>query len=328
MKLARRTFLQCAGAAVAAPAFSRVATAQTYPTRPITMIVPLTAGGLTDVLGRLLAERMRQSLGQPIIIENISGADGSIGTARTARAKPDGYTIELGFKGTHVLDAALYSRPYDVLNDFAPVSPLAANADGIFARKTMPAKDLNEMIGWLKANANKASADIAASSFRLLTAFFQKETGTHFTLVPYRGVAPALQDLAAGQIDLLIGANTTDGLALVQAGSIKVYAVTSDTRLALAPDIPTVGEMGLPSLFYSNWTGLFAPRGTPKDIIGKLNAAAGEALADPAVRSRLADLGLEIFPREQQTPEALGALQKADAEKWLPLIKEFGIKGE
>jgi tripartite-type tricarboxylate transporter receptor subunit TctC len=177
MKLARRTFLQSAGAAVAAPAFSCVATAQTYPTRPITMIVPLAAGGVTDVLGRLLAERMRQSLGQPIIVENISGADGSIATARVARARPDGYTIELGFKGAHVLDAALYSRPCDVLNDFAPVSLLTANADGIFARKTMPAKDLNEMIGWLKANPNKASAGIAASSFRLLPNSFRKKPG-------------------------------------------------------------------------------------------------------------------------------------------------------
>ena len=190
----------------------------------------------------------------------------------------------------------------------------------------MPAKDLNELIAWLKANPNKASAGVPALANRLQVTFFQKETGTHFSLVPYRGGAPAMQDLVAGQIDLTFG--TSDALPLVRAGSVKAYAVTSDRRLALAPDVPTFAEMGLPTLSYSAWLGIFAPKGTSKDIIAKLNAAVLKTLADPAVPSRLADLGLEIFPREQQTPEALSALVKSDAEKWWPLIKEFGIKAE
>src|SRR6266566_5489879 len=324
MKLPRRTFLKFAGASFAAPAFSRVATAESFPTRPITMIVPFPAGGASDAIARVLAEHIRGSLGQPIIIENVSGANGSIGTGRAARTRPDGYTIELGAIDTHVLNGALYSLPYDVLNDFVPISPLVTLPAVLYARKTMAAKDINELLVWLKANPDKASAGTVAASFHIVTALLQKQTETKFTLVPYRGSAPAMQDLVAGQIDLLL--STPDALPLVRAGSIKAYAVTSDTRWAQAPDIPTFGEMGLPALSFSGWYGLFAPKGTPKNIIGKLNAVAVEALADPAVRSRFAALGLEIFPRERQTPEALGALVKADAEKWWPLIKEFGIK--
>jgi tripartite-type tricarboxylate transporter receptor subunit TctC len=277
-------------------------------------------------MGRLLAERMRRSLGQPIILENISGADGSIGTGRAARARADGYTIVTGFVGTHVMNGALYSLPYDVLNDFAPISPLTASSVLLFGRKTFPAKDVNELTAWLKANPNEASAGVFTAGGRLLNLSFQRETGVRFGLVPYRGAGPAMQDLVAGQIDLLFG--PLDGLPLVQAGSIKAYAVTSDTRLALAPDIPTFAEMGLPALSYSNWYGLFAPRGTPNAIVSQLRAATAEALADPAVRSRLADIGQEIFPPERQNPAALGALQKADAEKWWPLFKEFRIKAE
>jgi tripartite-type tricarboxylate transporter receptor subunit TctC len=326
MKMPRRKFLQFAGAAVAAPTVSNVATAQAYPTRPITMIVPFPAGGSTDVNGRVVAERMSGSLGRPIIIENISGADGSIGTGRAARARPDGYTIVDGQTSTLVLNGAMYSLQYDVLNDFAPISPLAAAPLVLFARKAMPANDLRELIVWLKANPNKASAGIATVAHRLLTLFFQKETGTQFTLVPYRGAAPIMQDLVAGQIDLFLGGAAP--LPLVRAGSIKAYAVTSDKPLAMAPDVPTFAEMGLTALSFSEWFGLFAPKGTPKDIIARLNAAAVEALADQAVRPRFVDIGLEVFPRERQTPEALGALVKADAEKWSPIIKELGIKPE
>src|SRR5215468_9873227 len=221
MKLPRRKFLQFASAAAAAPAFSRVAIAQTYPSRPIAMVVPFPAGGPADATARVLAEQMRSSLGQPVIIENVTGADGSIGTGRVARARPDGYTIELSGTSPHIMNGALYSLSYDVLNDFAPIAPLVALPYVLFARKTMPAKDLNEVIAWLKANPNKASAGIAASSLRLITALFQKETGTQFTLVPYRGVAPALQDLVGGQIDLLF--SNLDALPLVRAGSIKAY---------------------------------------------------------------------------------------------------------
>jgi tripartite-type tricarboxylate transporter receptor subunit TctC len=322
----RRDFLHLAAGAAALPVVSPIARAQAYPTRPVTMIVPFAAGGITDVAGRVVAERMRGSLGQSIIIENITGAEGNIGTGRAVRARPDGYTIVLGSVSTHMLNGALYSLPYDLLNDFAPISPLVTTPYVLYARNSLTAKDLTELIAWLKANPNKASAAIAAGSVHVLTAFFQKETGTHFALVPYRGGAPAAQDLAAGQIDF--GFLTPDQLPLVRAGSIKAYAVTSDTHSAVAPDIPTFGEMGLPALSFSGWGALFAPKGTPRDIVAKLNAAAVVALADPAVQSRLADLGLEIFPRERQTPEALDALQKADVEKWWPIIKALGIKAE
>jgi len=327
VRLPRRKFLQFAVAAVAAPTFSRVAAAQTYPSRPITMIVPLAAGGTLDAVGRVFAERMKGTLGQPVIIENVTGANGSIGTGRVARASPDGYTIDFGYLGTHVFNGALYSLPYDVLNDFEPIAPLDTSSAVLLARKTMPAKDLNELIAWLKANPDKASAAITAGGSQLVTMLFQRETGTHFALAPYRGGGPAIQDLVAGHVDLCF--ETLFQLPLVRSGNIKAYAVTGDTRLAAAPDIPTFAEMGLPAVRYSFWRGLFAPKGTPRDIIGKLNAAAVEALADPAVRSRLADFGSSgIFPRDQQTPEVLGALVKADAEKWWPLIKEFGIKAE
>jgi tripartite-type tricarboxylate transporter receptor subunit TctC len=290
------------------------------------MIVPVAAGTATDTMGRIVAERMRRPLGQPVIIENVSGAEGSLGVGRVARAKPDGYMIDLGYMSSHVLNGAMYSLPYDVMNDFAPISPLVRTPLVLYARKTIPAKDLSELIAWLKANPNRASMGVVASSVRVLSAFLRKETGTQFALVPYRGVAPATQDLVAGQIDLLIA--TPDQLPLMRARSIKAYAVTSNTRIALAPDIPTFAEMGLPALLWLPWYGLFAPRGTPRDTISKLNAATVEALADPAVQSRLAGLGLEIFSREQQTPEALGALLRADAEKWWPIIKELGIKAE
>jgi tripartite-type tricarboxylate transporter receptor subunit TctC len=327
MRLPRRQFLHLAAGAAALPALSRSAEAQAYPSRPITMVVPFPAGSSADATARVLVEQMRGSLGQPVIIENVSGADGSIGTGRVARARPDGYTIELGTTSTHMMNGAVYSLPYDVVNDFAPISPLVTVPIFLFARKTMPAKDLNELIAWLKANPNKASAGIATSLLRLTTAFFQKETATQFTFVPYRGGPTLLQDLVAGQIDLVFG--YADRLPLVRAGSIRAYAVASDTRLALAPDIPTFGEMGLPLSFSgAGWQGLLAPKGTPKEIIDRLNAATVQALADPLVRSRLADLGFEIFPREQQTPAALGAFQKAQIEKWWPLIKELGIKPE
>jgi tripartite-type tricarboxylate transporter receptor subunit TctC len=327
MKLPRRHFLRLVAGAAALPAVSRIAWAQTYPSRPITMIVPAAAGGgAADVTGRMVVERMRASLGQPIIIENVGGADGSIGVGRAARARPDGYTIDLGFLGNHVLNGAFYSLPYDVLNDFAPISPLVTTPAILFARKAMPAKDLKELITWLKANPNKASAGVLSVGGRLLYAVLQKETGTQLTLVPYRGAAAAVQDLLARQIDLLYA--NADQLPLMRAGSIEAYALTSDRRLAAAPDIPTFAERGLPAVSYTPWWGLFAPRGTPKDIISKLNAAVVVALADPAVRSRLVELGLEVFPQEQQTPEALSALVKADAAKWWPIIKELGIKAE
>jgi tripartite-type tricarboxylate transporter receptor subunit TctC len=268
---------------------------------------------------------MRSSLGQPVIIENITGADGSIGIGRAARARPDGYTIDLGSLSTHVLNSAFYSLP--VLNDFVPIVPLIRWAFILLGRRTLPTKDLRELIEYLKANSNKATAAVQLVSLRLLGRYFQQQTATQFALVPYRGSAPALQDLLAGQIDLLF--DTPDnGLPHVHAGAIRAYAVTSDTRLAAASDIPTFAEMALPALSYSEWGGLFAPKGTSRDIIAKLNAAAVAALANPATKARIEEFGSETFPREQQTPEVLAALAKADAAKWWPIIKEFGIRAE
>lgn len=327
MKPPRRQFLHLAVGAATLSALSTIARAQSYPSRPITMIVPFPPGGGTDVIARILAERMREPLGQRVIIENIGGADGSIGVGRTARAQPDGYTICLGFDGTHVLNGAFYSLPYDVLNDFVPISPLATGSIVLAARKTMPAEDLSELIAWLNAHPNQASAGLNNLTFRLLAARLQKQTGTQFTIVPYRGVGSLIGDLVAGQIDLAFGSLTLT-LPWVRAESIKAYAVTSQTRSTLAPDIPTFAQMGLPELTYTDWFGLFAPRGTPKDIIGKLSAAAVDALADPAARSRIAELGYEAFPRDRQTPEALAALQKAGVEKWWPIIKELGLRAE
>jgi tripartite-type tricarboxylate transporter receptor subunit TctC len=324
MALSRRIFLQLSGATVGVPAFSRVLAAQAYPSRPITLIVPFAPGGITDALCRIVAERMRRSLGQPLIIENVTGADGTIGAGRAARAKPDGYTI-FADGVSSVLSSAFYSLPYDVLNDFVPIAPLVTDPFVLFARNTVPAKELGELIAWLKTSPDKASAGFGSLGAHLLTLLLQKETGTNLTLVPYRG-APALQDLVAGQIDLLF--YPTDGLSRVRAGSIKAYGVTSDARLASAPDIPTFSERGLPALSYSAWEGFVAPKGTPRDIIAKINAAAVEALADPTVRSRLIDLGLEVFSPEQQTPEAFDILRKRSAEKWWPIIKQSGIKAQ
>ena len=271
-------------------------------------------------------ERLGTSLGQPVIVENIGGADGSIGAGRAAHARPDGYTIEYGLLSTHVLNGAFYSLTYDVLNDFAPIAPLYRTSLVIVGRKDLPARDLYELIAWLKTNPNKASAAVATVGIRLLAMYFQKETGTQFTLVPYRGVAPAMQDLVAGQIDLLFDSPRTS-VPLIRAGSIRPYVVTGDTRLAVAPDIPTVAEMGFPALSYSEWIGLFAPKGTPDEIITR--TLMWPRWKHSPIRRYGADqeIGAAIFPREQQTAEKLGALVKADANKWWPIIKAVGIKG-
>jgi tripartite-type tricarboxylate transporter receptor subunit TctC len=328
MNLPRRRFLQLAGAA-ALPALSGSAIAQAFPTRPVTIVVPFAAGGPIDALVRVLAESMRRTLGQPLIIENVSGAAGNIGVGRVARASPDGYTLVTGFWGTHVVNGAIYALPYDVVNDFETVLLMSRNAQIIVARKTMPANDLSGLIAWLKANPDVAAAGTsgAGSPQHVFGVFFQNATGTHFRFVPYRGAAPTMQDLVGGQIDLMFADQTTS-LPQIRSGNIKAYAVTGNGRLAAVPDIPTVDEAGLPGFYCSVWSALFAPKGTPKDIIARLNAAAGGALAEPAVRERLAELGQQIVPREEQTPEALDALQRAEIEKWWPIIKAAGIRAE
>src|SRR5262252_9523673 len=305
------------------------ATAQTFPSRPVTIVVPFAAGGPIDTLARVLAERMRASLGQPVVVENVSGAAGSIGVGRVARAAPDGYTLVAGFWGTHVVNAATQPLAYDVLNDFEPILQMSSNVQVVVGRKTMPANDLKGLIAWLKANPDTAAVGTAGggSPQHVDGVFFQNATGTRFRFVPYRGGAPAMQDLVAGQIDLIFADQTTS-LPQVRSGNIKAFAVTGNRRLAAAPDIPTVDEAGLPGFYCSVWNALFAPKGTPRDVIAQLNAAAVDALAEPGVRQRLADLGQQIVPREEQTPEALAAFHRAEIEKWWPIIKAAGIRAE
>jgi tripartite-type tricarboxylate transporter receptor subunit TctC len=327
MGLSRRFFLHSASAAAALSVCWRRAAAQNYPARPITMIVPFPAGGANDVVARIIAERMRQDLGQRLVIENVGGADGSVGVGRLARARPDGYTICLGIDGAFVLNGAFYSLPYDLLNDFAPIAPLVTGPILLLARTTLPAQDLKELVAWLKAHPGEGSAGMNTLGFHLLAARFQLETQTQFTIVPYRAAGAVVQDLVAGRIDLAFATMTTH-LPMVRNGSEKAIAVASEARSALAPEIPTFAEMGLPTLTYANWYGLFAPKGTPAEIVGKLNAAAVAALADPAVKARLIDVAVEVISREEETPQALAAMQKADAEKWWPIVKELGLKAE
>jgi tripartite-type tricarboxylate transporter receptor subunit TctC len=303
--------------------------AQNFPSRPITMVVPLPAGSAFDVTARLLAERMQVSLGQPVIVENLTGASGSVGTGRCARAVPDGYTLCFGGVGTHVLNGAVLALPYDVLKDFEPVSLIATAQLLIVAKKATVANELKDLIAWLKANPGKASQGTggAGSLTHIAGLSFQEETGTRFGSVPYRGAGAAINDLVAGHIDIMIDL-APNSLPHIRAGTIKAYAVMAKTRLAAAADIPTVDEAGLPGFYMSAWQALWVPVGTPMTVIAKLNAATVEALADPTVRSRLADLGQEGFPREQLTPETLGALQKAEIRKWWPIIKASNIKAE
>jgi tripartite-type tricarboxylate transporter receptor subunit TctC len=329
MKILRRQFLRLGAGTAALPTVSRIATAQTYPSRPITIIAPFPAGGGTDTVARIIIEPMRASLGQPVIIENAAGAGGSTGIGRVARAVPDGHTIGIGNWGTHVANGVVYALKYDLVRDFEPISLIGSGAFVIVARKDMPANDLKGLLAWLKANPGKATAGNAGvgSLEHVGGVLFQNVTGTSLQLVPYRGAAPALQDLVAGQIDMMIdGALVV--LPQVRAGTIKALAVTAKSRLAAAPDIPTVDDAGLSGFYLSVWDALFAPKDTPKEVIAKLNAAVVQALADPEVRRRLADLGREIFPREQQTPEALAAFQRAEIEKWWPIMKAAGVKPE
>ena len=305
------------------------AIAQTYPSRPVTMIVPASAGGPTDAIARVLSERMTANLGGTVLVDNVAGAGGSIGVGKVARSAPDGYTLGIGQWSHYVLNGATYALQYDLLADFAPISLIVTGPLLLVSRKDLPANDLKELIAWLKANPDKATAGTGGvgSPPHISGVFFQKMTGTQFQFVPYRGTAPAMRDLLAGQIDIMID-QASNVLPQLSAGTIKAFAVTSKERLPSAPDVPTVDEAGLPGLHVSVWHGLWAPKGTPADVIAKLNGAVVKSLAEPGTREKLAALGQDIPPADQLTPQALGAFQKAEIEKWWPIVKEAGIKAE
>ena len=305
------------------------AIAQSYPTRPIVVVVPFTAGGPTDALMRVLGERMRASLGQPLLVENVTGAAGTIGVAKVARATPNGYTLSVGHWSTHVVNGAIYPLTFDLLKDLDPVALLTSYPMLLVAKNAIPAKDLKEFLAWARANEDKASAGSigVGSAAHVAGVHFQNLTGLKFQYVAYRGAAPALQDLMGGQIDFLFD-HLAHSLPHVRGGKVRAYAVTAPARSPSAPDIPTFDEAGVKGLHVSIWYGLWAPAGTPRDIVVRLNAAVREALADSGVRSRLSDLGQVIPPPAQQTPEALAAYQKAEIDKWWPLIRAAGIKIE
>jgi tripartite-type tricarboxylate transporter receptor subunit TctC len=305
------------------------ARAQDYPTRPVTMIVPFPAGGATDTLARFLAERMRAVLGQPVIIENVGGAAGSIGVTRAVRSPADGYTLSIGTSTTHVLIGGLYNLSFDLLRDLEPIILIGSEPLLIVGKKSLPADDLKGLIAWLKANPDKASVGIAGvgATGHLTGIAFQKLTGTTFQFVPYRGNGPAMQDLLSEQIDFMIEP-ASNFRALLGSGSVKPFAITGKTRLSSAPKIPTADEAGLPGFTASLWYGLWVPKGTSKDVTAKLNATMTQVLFDPQVRQRFDELGIQISPIDQQSPDALRAYQKAEAERWWPIIKAANIKAE
>jgi tripartite-type tricarboxylate transporter receptor subunit TctC len=308
-------------------AFGGNARAENFPSHPITIIVPFSAGGPSDAMARILAERMKITLGEAVLIENVTGAGGSLGVGRTVRSPPDGYTIGFGHLGTNVANGAIYKLGYDLVTDLEPVVLLPSNPMIIVSKNAVPAKTLKELLAWLKARPTPATAGTAGagSGSHIAALYFESVTGIKLQYVPYRGTAPAMNDLVGGQIDLIID-QTSNSISQVRAGTIRAYAVTADKRVASAPDIPTTDEAGLSGFHMTLWSGLWAPKDTPKDIVAKLNAATVDALNDPAVRKQLENLGLQMPPADQLTPEALGAWQKAEIVKWWPMLKAANVR--
>ena len=314
---------------VALISFGGNALADHFPSHPITIVVPFSAGGPSDAMARILAERMKTTLGEVLLIENVTGAGGSIGVGRAVRSPPDGYTISFGHLGTHVANGAIYKLGYDLVADLEPVVLLPSNPMLIVSKNAVPAKSLQELLAWLKARPTPATAGTAGagSGSHIAGLYFENVSGVKLQYVPYRGTAPAMNDLVAGQIDLIVD-QTSNSISQVRAGNIRAYAVTSDKRLESAPDVPTTDEAGLPGFHMTLWSGLWVPKGTPKEIVTKLNAAAVDALTDPAVRKQLENLGLQMPPKDQLAPEALGAWQKAEIAKWWPVLKAANVKVE
>jgi tripartite-type tricarboxylate transporter receptor subunit TctC len=310
-------------------AFGSAAIAEQYPSRPITIIVPFAAGGPSDAMSRILAERMKLTLGEAVLIENVTGAGGSLGVGRTVRSAPDGYTIGFGHLGTHVANGAIYKLGYDLVADLEPVVLLPSNPMIIVSKNAVPAKSLTELLGWLKSRPAPPTAGTAGagSGSHIAGLYFESVSGIKLQYVPYRGTAPALTDLVAGQIDIIID-QTSNSIAQVRAGTIRAYAVTDEKRVDSAQDIPTADEAGLPGFHMTLWSGLWVPKDTPKTIVAKLNAAAVDALNDPGVRTKMENLGLQMPAKDQLTPEALGAWQKAEIAKWWPMLRAANVKVE
>lgn len=327
--VSRRAFVRgtvpWAACAAALPPFAG-AGAQSYPSRPLTLVVPFPPGGPTDTVGRVMAEGVRASLGQQVIVDNVAGASGSLGAGRVARAAPDGYTFVVGSLPTMVINGAVLALPYDVANDFQPVGLIATNPMMIVGRRTLPAGDVKELIGWLRANPGRVTAGtggIGAIS-HVAAVYLEREIGARFQLVSYRGLAPALQDLAGGQIDLLID-YAANALAQVRAGNVKAFAVTAPQRMPSAPDIPAADEAGLRGFHLSAWHAFFLPAATPRDVALRLNRATLDALASAQVKARLAAIGQEIYPTDQQTPQALAAFHRAEIDRWWPVLRAAGV---
>jgi tripartite-type tricarboxylate transporter receptor subunit TctC len=303
------------------------ARADSFPSRPITIVVPFSAGGPSDAMARILAERMKRTLGEALLVENVTGAGGSIGVGRAVRSAPDGYTISFGHLGTHVANGAIYKLGYDLVADLEPVALLPSNPMIVVSKNAVPAKTLGELLAWLKARPTPASAGTAGagSGSHIAGLYFENISGAKLQYVPYRGTAPALNDLVAGQIDIIVD-QTSNSIGQVRAGNIRAYAVTAEKRLPSAPEIPTTDEAGLPGFHMTLWSGMWVPRGTPGDIVRKLNAAVVDALNDPAARKQLENLGLQMPPADQLSPAALGNWQKAEIAKWWPMIKAANVK--
>ena len=317
------------GAFIAMFALSNTARAENYPSHPITVIVPFSAGGPSDAMMRILAERMKLTLGETVLIENVTGAGGSLGVGRTVHSAPDGYTVGFGHLGTNVANGAIYKLGYDLVADLEPVVLLPSNPMIIVSKNAVPAKSLKELLAWLKSRPAPPTAGTAGagSGSHIAGLYFENVSGVKLQYVPYRGTGPALNDLVAGQIDVIVD-QTSNSINQVRGGNIRAYAITADKRLDSAPEIPTTDEAGLPGFHMTLWSGLWVPKGTPKAIIAKLNAAAVDALSDPTARKQLENLGLQMPPKEQLTPEALGAWQKAEIAKWWPIIKAADVKVE
>jgi tripartite-type tricarboxylate transporter receptor subunit TctC len=315
-------------AVLAVLAFGGAAVAQNFPSRPITIIVPFSAGGPSDVMARILAERMKTTLGETVLVENVTGAAGTIGVGRALRSAPDGYTISFGHLGTHVANGAIYNKlGYDLVADLEPVVLLPSNPMVFVSKNAVPAKSLKELMEWLKARPEPATAGTAGagSGSHIAALYFANLTGIKLQYVPYRGTGPAMNDLVAGQIDIIVD-QLSNSITQVRAGNIRAYAVSDAKRAESASDIPTAEEAGLPGFFMTLWSGLWVPKDTPKEIVAKLNAAAVDALNDPAVRKQLENLGLQMPPKDKQSPQALGAWQKAEIAKWWPMIKAANVK--